>query len=169
MSHTKGGQFGERRGTLGMRERFKDARHDTYQERQKWPEPTRCTECGAVFASGRWTWNIAPAPAHETVCPACKRIADHMPAGIVSISGTFFEGHRDEIVNLIHNVEELEKGEHPLERMIAIRDDPEGTSVTTTGVHLARRIGEALESAYKGKLIVQYADQEEHVRVSWNR
>jgi hypothetical protein len=158
---------GQPQGSLGMRERFKDNRHDVYQERQKWPEPTVCSQCGAVFVGGRWTWNAAPAHSHELLCPACRRIADRYPAGIIELDGPFFEEHREEILDLIRNVEEREKREHPLERLMDRGDD--GDILTTTGVHLARRIGEGLKRAYRGNLTVKYGEDSEFVRVTWRR
>ena len=41
--------------------------------------------------------------------------------------------------------------------------------VTTTGVHLARRLGEALEDAYKGVLEYHYNKEQQLLRVAWNR
>ena len=35
---------------------IKEKRHDVYRDREKWPEPTLCTGCGALFTNGRWTW-----------------------------------------------------------------------------------------------------------------
>lgn len=43
------------------------------------------------------------------------------------------------------------------------------TAITTTGIHLARRLGEALAKAYKGELSFHYADAEDTIRVSWQR
>ena len=128
----------------------KEKRHDTYQERKKYPEPTVCTGCGALFVDGRWSWLEAPEGAHAIVCPSCQRIADNMPTGYLTIKGPFFAQYRQEIFNLIHNTEKQEKGEHPMERLMALVDEEEHTLVTTTGIHLARRIGEALKHAYQG-------------------
>ena len=154
----------------GRKDRLiKEKRHDVYQETHKWPEPTWCTTCGALFSNGRWSWQEAPAKAHETLCPACRRIADHYPAGYIEIKGSFFAEHQDEILNLIHNVEKQEKSEHPLERIISITVESEHPLVTTTGIHLARRIGEALSRAYKGELSFQYLEGEESIRVNWQR
>ena len=169
MSGSMKGTYGDHKGTVGQKERFKDQRHDTYQEQQKGPDPARCPTCGAVFIEGRWTWQPGPPDAHEVVCPACKRIADDYPAGFIEIKGPFFDRHREEILGLIRNTEEAEKQEHPLERLIAIRKEEEATLVTTTGVHLARRIGKALARAYDGELTTQYAEAEQHVRIVWER
>lgn len=148
---------------------IKEKRHDAYQERNKWPESTRCIDCGALFVNGRWTWQEAPTTSHEIICPACRRIADRYPAGYVEIKGSFFSEHRTEILNLIHNVEKQEKSEHPLERIMTLTTENDSPLITTTGLHLARRIGEALARAYKGELSIQYADAEESVRVHWQR
>lgn len=42
-------------------------------------------------------------------------------------------------------------------------------AVTTTDVHLARRIGEALHRAYQGQLDIKYSQDEYLVRVNWTR
>lgn len=143
--------------------------HDAYQELGKWPGPTVCTTCGASFADGRWTWQEAPEYSYKIVCPACQRIADNYPAGHLMIKGSFFEQHREEILNLIHNAERQEKGEHPLERLMAIVDEEDHTMITTTGIHLTRRIGEALSHAYQGHFDFKYGDAEKSIRVTWSR
>jgi hypothetical protein len=158
------------KGIYGRKDRLiKEKRHDTYQKEDKWPENTTCTQCGALFVNGRWTWQKASKKANKTVCPACKRIIDNYPAGYVDIKGKFFTKHFDEITNLILNIEKQETSQHPLERIISITGTKSHNQITTTGIHIARRIGEALSSAYKGELSVQYADAEQSVRVSWQR
>ncbi|MCS6945258.1 MAG: BCAM0308 family protein [Sutterellaceae bacterium] len=154
----------------GWREEYRqDEEHDAYALRKKPPEPTRCPGCGAVFTAGRWTWKAAPADAHELICPACHRIRDRYPAGYVRLSGAFFDAHRDEILRLIRHCEEREKAEHPLERIMAIEDVDGGTQVTTTGIHLARVIGEAVQAAYKGDADFQYNREDKLLRVNWSR
>ena len=148
---------------------IKERRHDVYEERGKWPEPTRCTTCGALFVNGRWTWQEAPSKTYETICPACRRVTDRYPAGYVEISGSFFAEHRVEILNLIQNIEKQEKSEHPLERIISIASERDHPLITSTGHHLARRIGEALARAYKGVLSFQYAEADDSIRVYWQR
>ena len=160
------------KGPYGRKDRLiKEKRHDAYQEGNKWPEPTLCTECSALFVNGRWTWG-KPLPqtvSNETICPACRRIADRYPAGYIEIKGSFFAEHRDEILNCVRNIEKQEKGERPLERIMSIADKKGHTLITTTGIHIARRIGGALSRAYKGELSFQYADGDQSVRVYWQR
>jgi hypothetical protein len=155
---------------LGRKDRLiQEKRHDAYQEGHKWPEPTVCPQCGALFMNGRWSWQPAPPGAQTAICPACRRIADHYPAGYVEITGPFLTDHRAEVLNLVRNIEKQEKGEHPLERLMSISAEQDPIQLTTTGLHLARRIGEALSRAYKGDLSYQYAEAEATIRVYWQR
>ena len=158
------------KGIYGRRDRLvQERRHDVYRSREKWPEPTQCSKCGAVFVGGRWAWKPSVKAVNQAVCPACRRIADHYPAGLVEIKGSFFGMHRSDIENLIRNVERMENAEHPLERIMAITDEADYTVVTTTGIHLARRIGEALARAYKGDLTLHYGEGEQSVHLRWER
>ncbi len=143
--------------------------HDTYKTGKKLAEPSRCPDCGAVYHRGRWTWNAAPAGAAEVTCPACHRIKDDFPAGRVTLKGEFFAAHRDEILHLARNQESKERAEHPLQRIIAIKPERDGTLITTTDIHLARGIGDALHAAYKGDLEYHYNKEENLLRVDWQR
>jgi len=147
-----------------------DTGHDSYREREHFAEPTVCTGCHAVFHEGRWTWEKAPAGADQQVCPACRRIEDDYPAGVLTLSGRFFGQHRSEITNLIKNEANAESLEHPLHRIMDMEEGEAGElSITTTDVHLPRRIGEALHGAFHGELDYAYLDDETAVRVSWQR
>jgi len=144
--------------------------HDTYRAWGKLPEPTVCPDCGAVYHKGRWQWLPPPAEkAHEHSCPACQRVRDRFPAGYVTLSGSFLDSHRDEIVNLVRHHGERERKQHALERIVAIEPHNGGVLVTTTGIHLARSLGEALERAYQGRLEFHYNDAENLLRVDWQR
>ncbi len=143
--------------------------HDTYQRKGKPAEPTRCPDCGAVFHEGRWQWMDAPAGAQEVVCPACQRIRDEFPAGFLSLSGDFLAANEAEIRRLIGNHEDREKSEHPLQRVMNIDETVDGLMVTTTDMHLARGIGEALQHAYQGDLEYRYNPDQNLLRVSWSR
>lgn len=145
-------------------------RNDAYVHQGKWPEPTVCGQCQSLFSGGRWTWNKdIPRGAKQALCPACRRINDDFPAGIVELSGPFFSTHKEEILNLLHHEEALEKQEHPMERFAKIIDEAQGTTVSTTGIHLARRRGDAVHRAYQGEYDIQYLEDEKFVRISWER
>lgn len=143
--------------------------HDTYQMKGKLPEPTVCTGCGAVYHAGRWQWLPRPEKAGSALCPACHRIKDRFPAGYLDISGDYFAGHRDQMLSLLRHREERERSEHPLARIIAIEDTVAGTLVTTTDIHLARNLGEALHDACQGELEFHYNEAENLLRVHWRR
>ena len=102
-------------------------------------------------------------------CPACRRVRERLPAGYVSLGGPFLQAHRGEILNLVRRCEMNESGRHTLERIMSIEAVPRGVFVTTTGIHLARRIGDALHDAYKGRLRLRYSKAEKLLRVSWIR
>lgn len=143
--------------------------HDSYKSKRKLHEPTRCPDCGAVYQKGRWSWSAAPEAAQVQRCPACQRIHDRFPAGYVMLRGSFFTAHRDEILRRVRHCEESEKAGHPLERIMAIEPDADGSLVTTTDTHLARRIADALHDAYKGELEYRYNKEENLLRVTWSR
>jgi len=148
---------------------LQEAVHDTYQTKGKLPEPTVCPDCGAVFHTGRWQWLDKPKGAHQASCPACHRVRDGFPAGYVSLAGEFLAAHEAEILQLIQHREAREKAEHPLQRIMDIEKTEHGALVTTTDIHLARGIGEALHHAYQGELEFHYNPEQNLLRVNWSR
>ena len=148
---------------------FPEKIHDPYMHRLKPSEPTVCPDCRANFSKGRWQWGNVEGNTHEELCPACRRIRDNFPAGYVALEGTFFAENRDEILRLARNVEAREKAEHPLERIMAVASSAAGVLITTTGIHLARDIGDAAKHAYQGRLEFHYNDDENLLRVRWSR
>jgi hypothetical protein len=146
---------------------FTSRRDDSYHPEAKPKGVAVCNECHAVYRRGRWRNEDAPADAQQVVCPACQRIRDGFAAGHVTLSGEFLSRHHDEILALVQNEERHEHARHPMERIMAIDDKPGATSITTTGVHIARRIGEALQRAHHGSLDIQYGPDETSVRVQW--
>ena len=101
------------------------------------------------------------------MCPACHRIHDKYPAGFVTLAGQFLAQHREEVLRLVSNEEQKAKAEHPLKRIMAIEDENGGLLITTTDIHLARRIGEALKNAYQGVLEYHYNAGESQFRLHW--
>ncbi len=71
-----------------------------------------------------------------------------------------------ELIDVIRRVEASEKSEHPLERIMAIEENDEHVVITTTGLHLARRVASKLERLLHVKPKMHYAE-ENHVRVEW--
>lgn len=142
---------------------------DSYQSRGKYPEPSACTGCGAVFKKGRWQWGIAPADAHKHLCPACQRVHDRVPAGVVTILGEFFTQHQQEIMGLIHNIEAKEKSEHPLQRIMSLTQNDNGITLSLTDFHLTHAIVEALKKAYQGDADEHFVEKDGVMRIIWTR
>jgi hypothetical protein len=129
--------------------RIVEHEHDPYKARLHLTDPTVCEGCGATYHKGRWTWSTGPAD----LCAACQRVRDRYPAGFVTLRGAFLAAHRDDILNLVRNVEERETREHPMNRIMEVEDRAAGEIlVTTTDMHLARAIGHAVHAAHKGDL-----------------
>lgn len=141
--------------------------HDPYKARLKMADPAVCPRCHAVYEAGRWQWGPRPAGAEEIVCQACHRIADHCPAGVVTLQGAYVAQHHDELLALVRHQEEQEKADHPLNRIMEIRDTTDGLELTTTDIHLPRRIGEALRRSHQGDLTLHYDEGEYFARVHW--
>ena len=87
----------------------------------------------------------------------------------MNVAGEFFAKHEQEIMQLIKHREAQEKAEHPMQRIMAIEKTKQGTLVTTTDIHLARGIGEALHHAYQGELEFHFNPDQNLLRVSWSR
>jgi hypothetical protein len=89
--------------------------------------------------------------------------------GSVTLSGEFLAAHRDEILERVLACERAENRRHPLKRIMALSSAGRELRIATTDVRLARRIGEALRRAYKGKLEYRYHKADSLLRVAWRR
>ena len=68
---------------------------------------------------------------------------------------------------LARHQEEVEKREHPLNRIMSIEEDAESITIATTDIHLPRRIGETVRRAFHGKLDAHFEEDGYFVRVNW--
>lgn len=145
-----------------------DGRKDPYRPGEKMPEPTMCPDCGAVFHRGRWRWGAAPEGATATRCEACRRIHDNFPAGTLVATGKFTPARVTEIEAVARHQEKSETAEHPLNRIMSIEHSgSDGMVITTTDLHLPRRIARALEKAFGGQLDEHYENDGDTVRITW--
>jgi hypothetical protein len=141
---------------------------DPYQLQQKLHDGTSCPQCGAVYREGRWRWAAAPEGGEKTLCAACRRINENLPAGIVKLNGIFGRQQIEEVVRLARHQEDAEKREHPLNRIIRIGEEDEAIVIKTTDIHLPRRIGAAVKRAFHGELDEEFDDSGYFVRITWN-
>jgi NMD protein affecting ribosome stability and mRNA decay len=142
----------------------KSTHHDTYARRAKGAGALVCKRCGVVQHGGKWSWEAPAGDTHPGLCPACERIRDHYPAGTIRLNQDLLL-FRDEIQSLIANAEELEKEEHPLERVMEVRESPDGMVVFTTGLHVARRITSKLERRFHRKARIRYPKEQSLIQV----
>jgi NMD protein affecting ribosome stability and mRNA decay len=143
--------------------------HDPYHARSKPAEPAYCPQCGLIYHKGRWQRAARPEKAHEHLCPACHRVNDRAPAGFVTLAGPYVDAHEKDLLKLIRNEEARGGQDHPLQRIMGIENKESVVTVTTTDVHLARRMGDALHAAFDGELVIKYSPDEFLVRVNWTR
>lgn len=156
----------QRRGNRLLAEHI----HDPYWSGLKLRRDTLCPECGAAFRNGRWVWpKVQTEWPAKALCPACRRIEDGYPAGEILLDGSFVAAHREEIMNLARSVERSENAEHPLHRIMDLHVDDDMLTITTTDIHLPRRIGHALEHAWDGALSTHYDEEGHFARVIWHR
>jgi len=148
--------------------------HDPYYEEKKYPEGGICPGCRAIYKDGRWVWpaetekQLAPG-VEEYLCPACRRIRDKYPAGVVTLSGTYLREHKEEILNLIDNIVEEQKERSPLKRLINAEEQEGRLVLNFTDDHLARRVGEAVGRAHKGNLEIKYLEEGKFLTIFWHR
>lgn len=101
---------------------------DRYQRQQKLDDDTIRPQCSAVYHKGRWQWGARPQNSHEAPCPACRRIKDKFPAGVIELRGALEPQQKEEIVRLARHQEETEKSEHPLNALSTSRRMLTGSS-----------------------------------------
>jgi len=137
----------------------------------KLPELAGCPECQASYRNGRWTWEAPPIGSYAHVCPACEQIARDDAAGELRLEGRFLAGHREELEGCLRNVEAREKSEHPLKRIMSIREDGAALVVRVTDAKLVHQLGHALSKAYDGELELPgtTADRSSAARGRWRR
>jgi NMD protein affecting ribosome stability and mRNA decay len=144
---------------------------DAYQSKTGVSGAAYC-ECGAVFSNKRWHFAERATTPHgeqQVVCPACRRIADRNPAGIVSLKGSFFATHKAEIDNLIKNTAEAAVMKNPLGRIMDISSGKDDLTITTTDVKLAQKIGREVFKSHGGELQFTWSHAESPVRIFWSR
>ncbi len=163
------GQKGKKFGHAGRVE-------DPYQPTEG-QEAALCTQCHALYQEKRWFYDqklydrlAGTDKVREIVCPACRKVNDGYAEGYLSLSGEFFNQHRDEIVKLLEKEASRVGARSVLDRII--RMAPEGADtlvVETTTDKLAQRLGRAVYRAYKGDLKFHWGEMDYLVRVYWSR
>lgn len=162
----------------GVEEKGKRTVHspDVYLPKGGLKETALCKKCGAFYHDKRWTSDggmLESAGGERTVtkvtCPACQRMADNNPAGVVTFSGEYLVSHEAEILNSIQNIEAKARLKNPLGRIMEISQDRNILTVATTEEKLAQKLGREIFRAHKGELHYVWSHEESFVRVNWSR
>ncbi len=153
-----------------------DTCKDPYLSKEGSHDMAICKQCHAIYHNKRWyldedlyAKNIDLPSTVLVTCPACQKIKDKFPGGIVTLTGEFLQEHKDEIINLIKNEEERARGFNPLERIININNGSKGVEVTTTNERLAQRIGKKVKKAFSGEVEYKWSQDTKLLRVTWRR
>jgi NMD protein affecting ribosome stability and mRNA decay len=150
--------------------------NDPYMPKGGRHEIAICKECHAIYRGKRWFLdeelyraNIKKKTSNSVICPACLKIRDNYPGGVVTLKGDFLRNHKDDILNLVRNEGDRSLRDNPLERIMSINENRERIEIQTTNEKLAQKIGKAVYKAYSGELEYKWSEQNKFVRVDWNR
>ncbi|WP_175750358.1 BCAM0308 family protein [Burkholderia pyrrocinia] len=160
---------GPGRNYLRRDQRMPPHTKDSYRDPKRPKGDRICEGCGAVCDEGRWTWYATPLDRRQLECPACKRMRENAPAGELVLHGDYLRAHRSAILELLEHQADLETSEHALERIMEIEKSRDTLVIRTTGMHMVRRLGEALLHAHHGNLALNYRDSEDMLRAQWTR
>lgn len=140
-------------------------------------EAALCTTCKALYQNKRWFFDeklagklAGATKVKEVICPTCRKVKDHYPEGVLTLSGDFFAERQEEILTLVNN-EAAKVGARSVADRI-IKMTPEGAGklvIETTTEKLAQHLGRAVYRAYKGDLDFRWSEMNRFVRVYWNR
>ncbi len=138
-------------------------------------EAAVCRKCGMYYQNKRWSVNPAEVKnlqgktAAKIVCPACQRMEDGNPAGIVNLAGEYLLAHESEILDTIKHIEAKSRLKNPLGRIMEISQEKDAVTIATTEDKLAQKLGREIYKAHKGELHYRWSHDQELVRVSWTR
>jgi NMD protein affecting ribosome stability and mRNA decay len=149
---------------------------DPYIPEEGPPALSLCESCHALYHNKRWYLDVAAFEAakaggdfHWVTCPACQKIAERYPEGIVTLRGDYFWDHEEEIRNILKNEEEKAMAKNPLERIIRMEREGNDLVIETTEEKLAEHLGRALHKAHQGELKVSWTEEHSVCRVTWER
>lgn len=158
-------------------------RHDHEAGRHRCPrapaEPRVCAGCGAVYQRRRWvlseagmgpTDQSAATPVPIVFCPGCRQRKAGVASGFVTLEGSFFSAHKDEVLHFVEREVSRAQEDNPLAQIVGFDVTREGAVVVkTTTEHLAHRLGRGLASAFKGRVEFDYSHENKLARVHWRR
>lgn len=149
---------------------------DPYVPDEGMPEPAVCSGCHAIYRNKRWylkdkEWVEVQdnETVKEVVCPACQKMKELYPEGVVTLRGDYLWKHEEEILNILRNTENSAMAKNPLGRIMSIKPEGDSLIIETTEEKLAEHIGRALHRAHQGRLNIDWSDNHSLCRVTWER
>ena len=149
---------------------------DPYQMDKRLQEPSICQNCHAIYRHKQWHLNQQEAESLQhnpdamwVTCPACAKIAEHYPEGVVTLRGDYLWKHEHEIRNLLQNEAEKVMSKNPLSRIIQIDVRDGEFVIETTDQKLAEHLGKTLNRAHDGELQCSWSRSPRVCRVNWER
>jgi NMD protein affecting ribosome stability and mRNA decay len=102
-------------------------------------------------------------------CPACQKIAEHYPEGILTLRGSYLWNHEQEIRNILDNTIARFATRNPLERVIRMQRIEDALVIETTDNKLVEQLGRSLQKAHSGELQIDWQGTPVICRVQWER
>ncbi len=153
------------------RKDMKPRLEDAYRAQKKHPKNTKCPNCGLIYQKGAWRW--AKARRLEVVrwklCPACLQMNHSFAGGELKLSGSFLVEHHGEILNRIEKLARGVMKEHPLERIMKMKERNGELIIYVTSEHLVARLGKAIHRDFKGEFVLKYARDDKYAVAHWRR
>jgi len=152
------------------------AENDPYMPKKGLTDFSLCKDCTAVYHNKKWHFDEKLYEEKKSLkdvnwvqCPACKKIKENVPNGVVTLRGEFLKEHKQEIINLINNEDARSKSYNPLKRIMKLDDNGDKIEIFTTSKNLAQRIGTIMHKAYGGEVEYKKDEDPKFTRVEWVR
>jgi len=154
-----------------------DRETDPYLPRKGASAVGACPNCHAIRSNKRWhldekeyaALTRGRGTAVTERCPACRKIADGFPSGVVLLRGAYLREHREEILKLARNEEKRAMGFNPLQRIMSVKEEGGTLEISTTDEKLAQRIGREVRKACRGAVEYKWSEDSKLLRVNWAR
>jgi NMD protein affecting ribosome stability and mRNA decay len=149
---------------------------DPYLPTEHLPDDTVCKGCDAVYRQQRWVRDAAlrelllsAGTPSQALCPACRKIEERSPDGVLVLRGAYWPAHRSEILHLVRNEVAQASRKNPLGSLLGIHEEDCELVIETTNAKLAQRLGRSLEKAHHGQAEYHWSEEDRLLRVEWER
>ena len=106
----------------------------------------------------------------EGKAPITEMLHAQICDGVLHLTGTFLEKHKEEIHNTVMNCEKLAKERDSMNQIENIEESKTGITIYTVKNQLAVIIGKKLDSAFKGgNLEIKWSKGDKPSEVRWHK